>query len=218
MNNDRFQDRRDAGRQLAKALAFLEGREDVLVLAIPRGGVVVGCEVATALHAPVDVFIVRKIGVPGNPELAMGAIAGDGTVYMDRDLIFQLRIPTAYVEEEKERQREEIERRLALYRSNCPPLEIEGRTIVLVDDGIATGSTVEVALRSLRRHDLHELILAIPVAPPASFYRLSRYVDRAVCLRSPELFWAVGSFYDSFEQTTDEEVVALLAEAREKFS
>jgi len=215
---NRFRDRRDAGQQLAESLEFLRGQEDLLVLTIPRGGVVVGCEVANALHCPIDVFLVRKIGVPANPELAMGAIAGDGTIYLDQDLIFQLRIPMSYVKAEQEKQKKEITRRLALYRDNCPPLEIEGRRIVLVDDGVATGSTVEVALRSLRQNNLRELILAVPVAPPATLSRLSRYVDRAVCLRSPELFWAVGSYYESFEQTIDEEVIALLAEAREQFS
>ncbi len=214
---EQFKDRHDAGQKLAQALEFIQAKDDVLVLAIPRGGVVVGCEVATALKAPIDVILVRKIGVPGNPELAMGAISGDGTVYLDQDLISQLRIPLSYVEEEQQRQKEEIARRLAMYRSNCPPLEIEDRCIVLVDDGIATGSTVEVALHSLRKHKLRELILAIPVAPPASFARLARLVDRAVCLRSPELFWAVGSFYESFDQTTDDEVVALLSQAREAF-
>lgn len=211
----RFCDRRDAGRELAAALDFLQGQEDLLVLAIPRGGVVTGYEVATALGAPLDVFLVRKIGVPGNPELAMGAIAGDGTLYLDNDLISQLRIPAIYVEEEQARQKAEVVRRLALFRGNRPPLDAGGKQVVLVDDGIATGSTVEVALKSLRQAGPRSLILAIPVAPPAAFARLSRYADRAVCLRSPELFWAVGTFYDSFAQTSDDEVIALLAAAQQ---
>jgi predicted phosphoribosyltransferase len=213
---NRFRDRHDAGRQLVDALDFLQGQKDVIVLAIPRGGVVVGYEVAAGLNCPLDVFLVRKIGVPSNPELAMGAIASDGTLYLDRDLIAQLRIPESYVEQERERQQAEIERRLTAYRSDCPSLDIDGKQVVLVDDGVATGSTLEVALRSLRKHEIGSLILAVPVAAPSAFFRLSRYADHAVCLRTPELFWAVGSFYDSFEQTTDEEVVALLADARRR--
>jgi len=209
----RFHDRKDAGRQLAKALAFLEGREDAVILAIPRGGVVVGHEIAEALGLPLDVYITRKIGAPYNPEFALGAVASDGTRVLDELVVQQLQVSRDYVEQETARQQGEIQRRLAEYRGDRPPLELEGKTVVLVDDGIATGSTVLAAIRALKRRSLAELILAIPVGPPDTVARLSQEVDRVVCLDTPEPFWAVGRFYTVFDQTTDTEVVALLREA-----
>ncbi len=207
-----FRDRRDAGQRLAEALAFLKGRKDLLVLGIPRGGVVVATEVARALGAPLDVFIARKIGAPGNPELAIGAVASSGDVVLDERLIAGLRVPADYIEAETARQRQEIARRRAASRGDRPPPEFAGKTVVLVDDGVATGATTLAALRALRAAKPAELILAVPVGPPDTIARLSAEADRVICLHTPEWFWAVGAFYVDFSQTTDEEVVRLLRE------
>ncbi len=208
-----YADRRDAGRRLAEALSFLKGRPDLLVLAVPRGGVVVGTEVARALGAPLDVIIARKIGAPDNPELAIGAVAADGTLVLDEDLVGRLGVSDSYIKAATERDRQEIERRLRAYRGDRPPPAVEGKTVVLVDDGVATGATTLAAIRSLRKQHPRELILAVPVGPPETIAMLNREVDRTVVLQTPELFWAVGAFYQAFEQTTDEEVVDLLKEA-----
>ncbi len=208
----RFYDRHQAGQQLAEALDFLRGREDVVVLGIPRGGVVVAYEVAKALGASLDIFITRKIGAPGNPEFALGAVASDGTVVIDHHVIDQLDIPADYVLDEIKHQREEIERRMQVFRGERPYPELKGKVVVLVDDGVATGSTVLASLRALRQRDPAELILAIPVGPPETVDRLAEEADRVVVLETPEPFWAVGRFYIRFDQTTDEEVVELLKE------
>ncbi len=205
-----FRDRQEAGRLLAEELSFLKGKENLLVLAIPRGGVVVGSEVARALDAPLDVYITRKIGAPYNPELAIGAIASDGTLMLDRSLASRLGVSEEYIEAQSAREREEIERRMRSYRGHQPSPDLEGRRVILVDDGIATGATIEATIDALQKTDLEELILAIPVGPKETIERLKRKVDRLICLHAPEIFWAVGSFYMAFDQTTDEEVVALL--------
>ena len=207
-----FRDRHDAGQRLAEALAFLKGRKDLLVLGIPRGGVVVAAEVARALGAPLDVFIARKIGAPGNPELAIGAVASSGDVVLDERLIAGLRVPADYIEAETARQRQEIARRMAAYRGDRPPPKLAGKTVVLVDDGVATGATTLAALRALRAAKPAELILAVPVGPPDTIARLSAEADQVICLHTPAWFWAVGAFYVDFSQTTDEEVVRLLRE------
>jgi predicted phosphoribosyltransferase len=209
----RFHDRREAGRKLAEVLQFLKGRPDVWVLAIPRGGVVVAYQVAQALGLPLDVMITRKVGAPGNPEFALGAIAGDGTVVLDEFLIAELGIPEDWVLDEMRIQQEEIQRRLRRYRGDRPMPEIEGRTVVLIDDGVATGSTVLASLRALRKRQPAKLILAIPVGPPETVAQLGREADQVICLMTPEPFWAVGRFYQVFDQTTDEEVVELLEAA-----
>jgi len=208
-----FRDRCQAGRLLAEALDFLRPEAaagDVVVLAVPRGGVVVGYEIARALGAPMDVYVTRKIGAPGNPELAIGAVASAGDVVLDEGLIRDLHIPHAYVEAEIARQRDEIARRLDAYRINRPPLIVQDKTVILTDDGIATGSTILAAIRGLRSQVLRQLVLALPVGPPDTLARLEREVDRLVYLHAPEPFWAVGAFYHAFEQTTDEEVIQLL--------
>ena len=206
----RFRDRREAGQLLAGELDFPKGDEDVIVLGIPRGGVVVAYEVAQAIGAPLEVYITRKIGAPHNPELAIGAVASDGGIVLDHDLIRQLGIPGDYVEKETERQRQEIERRAREYRGDRPPLELAGKTVVVVDDGVATGATIMATLRALKRQEPKELILAIPVGPPDTVKQLGKEADRVICLSTPHLFWAVGAFYAVFDQTPDEEVKRLL--------
>ena len=206
----RFRDRREAGQLLAEELDFLRGKEDVIVLGIPRGGVVVAYEVAQAIGAPLDVYITRKIGAPHNPELAIGAVASDGGIVLDHDLIRQLGVPEKYIEDETERQRQEIERRAREYRGDRPPLELAGKTVVVVDDGVATGATTMATLRALQKQEPKELILAIPVGPPDTVKQLGEEADRVICLSTPRLFWAVGAFYTVFDQTPDEEVKRLL--------
>lgn len=210
-----FRDRREAGQLLAQALAFLKGKENVIVLGIPRGGVVVAAEVARAIGAPLDVYITRKIGAPYNSELAIGAIASSGDVVLDEGLIESLGVSPKYVQDETERQRREIERRLKQYRGNRPAQKLEGKTVLLVDDGVATGATTLAAIRALKKQKPAELILAVPVGPPDTVARLSEEVDKLVCLDTPPLFWAVGAFYVAFDQTSDEEVVRLLRESQD---
>jgi putative phosphoribosyl transferase len=206
----RFRDRREAGQLLAEELDFLKDKEEVVVLGIPRGGVVVAYEVAQAIGAPLDVYITRKIGAPHNPELAIGAVASDGRTVLDHDLVRQLGVPNDYVEEETERQRREIERRAREYRGDRPPLDLAGKTVVVVDDGVATGATTMATLRALQKQEPKELILAIPVGPPNTVKQLGEEADRVICLSTPRLFWAVGAFYAVFDQTQDEEVKRLL--------
>ncbi|MEA3345380.1 MAG: phosphoribosyltransferase [Chloroflexota bacterium] len=206
----RFQDRREAGRLLAERLEFLEEREELLVLGIPRGGVVVADEVARALDAPLDVFIARKLRAPHNPELAVGAVASSGEVVLDERLIEDLGVPQSYLEAETERQRAEIQRRMKAYRGGRPALDLKDKTIILTDDGVATGATMRAAIQALEATELRELIVALPVGPPDIIQKLANMVDRMVCLHTPSLFWAVGAFYVDFRQTTDAEVIQLL--------
>ncbi len=211
----RFRDRQDAGQQLAEKLAFLKGRDDLIVLGVPRGGVVVGYYVAQALGCPLDVYITRKIGAPFNPELAIGAVASSGDVVLDEDLIARMGVSEEYLKEEIARQQREIERRLAAYRGNRPPPDLMDKIVILTDDGVATGATILASIRALKKQPLAELILAVPVGPPDTIKRLGREVDRLICLFTPRLFWAVGAFYTVFDQTSDAEVKRLL-EASEK--
>ncbi len=211
-----FADRREAGQKLGERLRELNLGDDVLVLALPRGGVPVGYEVARALGAPLDVFVTRKIGAPENPEFAIGAVASDGTLILDEQVVEQLGIPDEYVAAETEHQLMEIERRMAVYRGDRPPPQVEGRTVILVDDGVATGSTVRASLRALRKRKPGRLILAVPVGPPRTIEELRALADDVVVLATPEPFWAVGRFYLSFEQTSDDEVVALLEAAGQR--
>lgn len=205
-----FRDRHEAGQLLAKELASLRGRQDLIVLGVPRGGVVVAYEVARALGAPLDVYITRKIGAPYNPELAIGAVASDGTLVLDHNLIERIGVPDSYVQEETARQRQEIKRRLAAYRGSRPEVDVQGKTVILVDDGVATGATILASLRALRARRPAQLILAVPVAPEDTLQVLSAEADRVVCLHAPDLFWAVGAFYVAFDQTSDAEVIQLL--------
>lgn len=205
-----FRDRIDAGRQLAEALGEYKGREDVVVLAVPRGGVIVGDQIASYLGCPLDLVVPRKIGAPFNPEMAIGAVTQDGTLLLNEYLVNQMGIDREEIEAEKERVRREIERRLALYRGNSVPPELAERTVILTDDGIATGFTLEAAIASIRRQQPAELVLAVPVAPPDTLARLQKKVDRVVCLHTPEEFYAVGQFYENFSQTSDEEVIEVM--------
>lgn len=207
-----FKDRTDAGKQLATRLQFLQDQPNVIVLGIPRGGVVVAAEIARALHAPLDVFIAHKLGAPFNPELAIGAITSTGEVVLDETLIVELRLSHKEIEREIEYQRQEIARRLTVYRKHRPPLDVQNKTVVITDDGVATGSTMLAALRALRQSQPARLILAIPVGPPETIQRLGQECDQVVVLATPEPFWAVGRFYLHFGQTSDEEVIELLAE------
>jgi putative phosphoribosyl transferase len=207
-----FHDRHEAGQLLAKELAALRGRKDVIVLGVPRGGVVVAYEVAKALGAPLDVYITRKIGAPYNPELAIGAVASDGTLVLDHDLIERIGVPDSYVQQETARQRQEIKRRLAAYRGSRPEADLQGKTVILVDDGVATGATTLASLRAIKARQPAQLILAVPVGPEDTIQVLSSEADQVVCLYTPDLFWAVGAFYSVFDQTPDAEVIQLLQE------
>ena len=209
-----FRDRRDAGERLAARLLFLKGEPDLIVLGIPRGGVVVAAEIARALNAPLDVFIAHKIGAPFNPELAIGALTESGEVWFDRDLIDRLQSSPDEIKVAVDAQRLEISGRRALFRKGLLPLDVAGKKVVLVDDGVATGSTVLISLRALRKQSSARLILAIPVGPADTVAMLARECDEAVVLSTPEPFWAVGRFYESFDQTSDKEVIALLNTAR----
>ena len=208
----KFADRGDAGRRLAGKLAHLKDRQPV-VLALPRGGVAVGFEIARALEAPLDVVLVRKIGVPWQPELALGAVA-DGAgpeIFIDRHLATRLDVPESYVQEETARQFAEIERRRATYCAGRAPVEIAGRTAIVVDDGIATGATMRVALEAVRHRGPAWLVLAVPVAPPDTLAALRKEADEAVCLETPAELGAIGFYYRDFHQMSDREVIDLLA-------
>lgn len=186
-------------------------RSDVIVLALPRGGVSVAHEVAGRLKAPLDVFLVRKLGVPGHPELAMGAIAAGGVEVLNHDLIEDLALPAASVQQVAVRERLELDRRDRLFRGDLPFQVIRGRTVILVDDGLATGATMEAAIIALRRLEPAEVIVAVPVGAPETCERLSRLADRLECLEVPAAFNAVGQWYEDFSQTSDEEVCRMLA-------
>jgi len=209
-----FRDRVDAGRLLAAALLHLKESKPI-VLALPRGGVPVAFEVAQELGAPLDVVLVRKIGAPGQPELGLGAVV-DGTspqIVLNEELVQLVQPGQAYLEAEKKRQFAEIERRRALYRPGRPPISLAGRTAIVVDDGIATGGTMKAVLLALRNSGVGPLVLAVPVAPPDTLQGLAPLADEVVCLMSPEPFYSVGSHYRDFTQTTDDEVIDLLARA-----
>jgi putative phosphoribosyl transferase len=205
-----FRDRRDAGRQLGKALA---PRPDALVLGLPRGGIPVAFEVARALGAPLDVFLVRKLGVPGHEELAMGAIASDGIQVLNDDVVQHLGLSPQTIARVRAVEEEELRRREREYRGTRPPVSLTGRTVILVDDGLATGSTMRAAAAAVRQKKPARIVVAVPVGAPNTCTELRREADEVVCLQSPAGFHAVGQFYDNFAQTTDEEVNALLDSA-----
>jgi len=208
-----FRDRFEAGRVLASKLSEFSRKNDVVVLALPRGGVPVGYEVAQALHAPLDVFVVRKLGTPGQEELAMGALASGGTIVLNREVIQALGISQSTIDAVAARENPELERREREYRDGRPALQVEGRTVILVDDGLATGSSMRVAIKALRKESAAQVVVAVPVASPSACLEFEAEVDKIVCAATPEPFWAVGQWYRNFSQTTDEEVSELLARA-----
>ncbi len=215
MAAERFQDRRDAGRQLAARLAKYANRPDLLVLGLPRGGVPVAYEVAQLLDAPLDVYVVRKLGVPGHEELAMGAVATGGVRVLNEGVLHGLDIPMGVIEAITDRECRELARREQAYRDGQPPPDVRGRTVILVDDGLATGSTMRAAVAALRQQGPARIVVAVPVASPDVCSEIGALVDEIVCLRTPEPFYAVGLWYEDFSQTTDEEVRDYLRRARQ---
>ncbi|MFB3813110.1 MAG: phosphoribosyltransferase [Terriglobales bacterium] len=210
-----FQDRREAGRYLAAVLHKYAGRPDVLVLALPRGGVPVAYEIARVLNAPLDIFVVRKLGAPGQEELAMGAIASGGVRVLNHDVVRALGITGADIERITVRENEELKRREKQYRGDRPPVDASGKVVILVDDGLATGSTMRAAAAALRRMGPLQIVVAVPVAAAQSCDDLRAEVDELVCGATPAHFFAVGQWYRDFEQTTDEEVRSLLQAVNE---
>jgi putative phosphoribosyl transferase len=208
-----FLDRTDAGRQLAARLEVYRSRDDVVILALPRGGVPVAAEVAKALGLPFDLLLVRKLGIPGCAETAMGAIAANGVCVMNDYLIQQLDLTRTEINEVKRRETEELARREKLYRAGKPPIEVTGKTVIVIDDGIATGATMQAAILLLRRQGARRIVVATPVAPPDITRKLAREVDEMIVVAEPEEFSAVGEWYRNFGQTGDNEVRRLLAEA-----
>lgn len=211
--HDVFEDRRDAGRAVAERLAHLQGHEDLLVLALPRGGVAVGFEVARALHAPLDVFVVRKLGVPGHEELAMGAIASGGIQVLHQQTIRDLGVTAAEVERAVKSEERELERRERAYRDGRPAPVLRGRTVILVDDGLATGASMSAAVSAVRQQEPSSVVVAVPVAASTTCAAMRRMADVCVCAETPEPFYGVGQWYADFSQTTDDEVRALLTSA-----
>lgn len=209
----RFRDRQDAGRVLALHLKRYANRPDVIVLGLARGGIPVAFEVARALRAPLDVMVVRKLGVPGHEELAMGAIASGGLRILNDQLIAELRIPSSQVEHVTTIERAELERREAEYRDGRPALDVKGRTVIVVDDGLATGSSMQAAVSALRRAQPAAIVVAAPVGSRDTCLAVRAAADDCICALMPEPFYAVGLWYDDFRQTSDDEVRSLLDEA-----
>lgn len=209
----RFADRHHAGVVLAKHLDLYRGREDLVVLALPRGGVPIGYEVACHLHAPLDVLVVRKLGAPGHPEFAIGAIAGGGISVLDEEFIKAQRIPERVLDDIVRRERAEVARRERAYRANRPPVAVRGETVIVVDDGLATGSTMQAAVEALRRQGPSGIVVAVPVGSRQACEALSHVADQVICPLMPEPFSAVGLWYADFSETTDDEVRYFLAQA-----
>ncbi len=209
-----FEDRYDAGRQLASRLEFLHAHPNTIVLALPRGGVPVGYEIAHVLELPLDIFLVRKLGTPGQEELALGALTSDGTAVFNADVIHDLAISQSAIDAVIAREKIELERREEKYRAGLPPLRLEGQTVILIDDGLATGASMRAAIRSLRTL-AHRIIVAVPVAAASTCDDFRREGVEILALAAPAHFGAVGAFYRDFSQTTDDEVRTLLARSRE---
>ena len=214
MTPEPYRDRREAGQVLAGHLGSYAGRPDVLVLALPRGGVPVAVEVAHALAAPLDVFLVRKLGLPAHPELAMGAIASGGVRVLNDDVVRAYGIPDHTIDAVARREEVELARREREYRLGRPPVDVRNRVVILVDDGLATGSTMKAAVAALRQTGPSRIVVAVPVGAPSACEKLRAVADEVVCARTPAAFSAVGEWYDDFSQTSDEEVRRLLAGVR----
>lgn len=210
-----FRDRRDAGRKLAQKLSPYGGRPDVIVLALPRGGVPVAYEVALALRAPLDIFLVRKLGFPGHEELALGAIASGGVQVLNEDIVQSFRIPKDMIDAIARRELQELERRERAYRGDRPAPEVRERTVILIDDGLATGASMRAAVAGLRAQGPARIIVAVPTAASEVCKAFESEVDEIVCATTPEPFYGVGRWYEDFSQTTDEEVRAFLDKAAE---
>lgn len=208
-----FRDRTEAGQELARHLRQYANRPDVLVLGLPRGGIPVAAIVARALHAPLDVLLVRKLGTPGQEELALGAIASGGSRVLNQVVVQELGIPAHVIEEITRREQAELARRERLYRGNRPGFQAQGRTVILVDDGLATGATMRAAIAALRQQRPARIVVAVPVAPPTVCQALGTVADEVICLLTPQEFLGVGRWYDDFSPVTDEEVRGLLAGA-----
>ncbi|MFW6324324.1 MAG: phosphoribosyltransferase [Desulfovibrionales bacterium] len=213
-----YKNRRDAGEKLAEALSAYQGRDDLTILALPRGGVPVGYEVAMKLHAPLDVFVVRKLGVPNREEFAMGAIASHEVQVLNDDVVSMLRIPPQVINEVAGRERKELERREQAYRGDRPPHEIEGRVVILVDDGLATGATMRAAVTAVKAQNPIKTVMAVPTAAPETCESFREMVDDLICLNTPHPYYAVGAWYEDFSQTSDEEVRELLEDAEVQLS
>lgn len=212
-----FRDREDAGQQLAQELKKRAWRDPV-VLAIPRGGLVIGAALAHGLPAELDVVLSRKLPAPDQPELAIGAVSEDGEVILNRSLVERLEVDPDYITEETSRQLAEIRRRQKLYRQVRPPARLQGRSVIVTDDGIATGSTMIAALHAARLQNPAQLIVAVPVGSPDRLAEVGRHCDEVICLLAPEDFWAVGQFYYNFPQLSDEEAVAILGQAWREYT
>jgi putative phosphoribosyl transferase len=212
-----FNDRKEAGKLLAAQLDTYANQQDVIVLALPRGGVPVGFEIAQALHAPLDVIVVRKLGVPGQEELAMGAIATGGVRILNNDVVQFLDIPNEMIDKIAANEQQELERRERLYRGDHPAYDVHGRTVILVDDGIATGATMHAAVAAIKQRQPTHIIIAVPTAAPSTCDEFAAEVDELVCVIRPEPFIAVGYWYRQFSQTSDEEVRSLLEQANHGF-
>jgi predicted phosphoribosyltransferase len=208
-----FQDRREAGRKLAAKLDKYKGHDDVVVLALPRGGMPVAFEVAQALDAPLDLFLVRKLGAPGQEELAMGAIASGGVRVLNDALVQHLDITPGELEAVVQREQQELTRRERAYRPNLPPLDLRGKTVILVDDGLATGATMIAAVRGVHAHGARRVVVAVPVADPEVCAAFQEFAEAVICAETPQPFWSVGTWYGDFAQTSDEEVHTLLTQA-----
>ena len=209
--DEKFKNREEGGKALANALASYKDRRDTIVLALPRGGVPVAFEVAKALNLPIDVFVVRKLGVPGRSELAFGAVASGGFTVFNEDIVRALALSNSTIEDVIKTESAELERRLRTYRSDRPPPELAGRTVIIVDDGLATGATMRAAVEAVRRQGPSEIVVAAPDASRATCKELENDgVDHCICVRTPEPFYGVGIWYTEFTQTTDEEVCRLL--------
>lgn len=211
-----FRDRMEAGKHLSRQLQKYAGRLDAVVLALPRGGVPVGYQIAKALELPLDIFVVRKLGVPGHEELAMGAIASGGIRVLNEDIVRELQIPDEVIAAAAVGQQRELERREKLYRQGKPPIDIRNKFVILVDDGLATGATMRAAAAALQKQGTEGVIVAVPVAARSTCEELSNEVDEIVCAVTPEPFYGVGSWYRDFSQTTDEEVIELLEKCRKR--
>jgi len=213
-----YQDRRHAGVELAERLDQYKARNDVVVLALPRGGVPVAFEVARALDAPLDVFVVRKLGLPDYPELAMGAIASGGVRVLNDDVVSWYRVPGAVIDKVAHDEQAELERRERAYRNGRAPVELKGRVVLLIDDGLATGSTMKAAVKAVRAHGPSRVVVAVPVGSPETCQEFAEVADEIVCARAPDRFAAVGQWYRDFSQTTDDEVRRLLHGASQTVS